>query len=218
MKSRQRKKILKIVARQINSGDFTKLKPVHFRCVDKTIDDYIYKKYITEFRPWWYDQIDNWSNMKLGEEHGKHYDKTIAELQNWTGINMEQYRQYFELNHESIPKRKRGKRRIRKSKEQPIRKLKNPKEYKIRVIRDGKPEWESIIAEQAFQYRGYEFFIAHYRGWWVVSDVAAGIQIACHDRYKKSIQIAKERIEKNFEKYVSQVTQLRKEEANEQRE
>ncbi|MCR8982647.1 hypothetical protein [Brevibacillus laterosporus] len=211
MKSRQRKKILKIVARQINSGDFTKLKPVYFRCVDKTISDYIEKKYITEFRPWWYDQIDNWSNMNLGEEHRKHYDKTLAELQNWTGIDIDKYHQYFELNHKEEPKKQRNNRKPRKEKEQPIRKLKNPKEYKIRVIRDGKPEWENIIAEQAFQYRGYEFFIAHYHGWWVVSDVTAGIQIACHDRYKRSVQIAKERIERNFEKYVSQVTQLRKE-------
>nr|WP_162306284.1 hypothetical protein [Brevibacillus laterosporus] len=165
----------------INNGDFTKLKSVHFRCVDKTINDYI------------------------GEEHKKFFDKSIQELQAWTGIDMEKYHQYFELNHKNMPKRKRGKRKIRKQKEQPIRKLRNPKEYKIRVIRDGKPEWGNIIAEQAFQYRGYEFFIAYYHGWWVVSDVAAGIQIARHERYKKSIQFSKERIEKNFEKYVSQV-------------
>ncbi|USG64008.1 hypothetical protein NDK47_17820 [Brevibacillus ruminantium] len=213
MKKRQRNKILKIVARQINSGDFTKLKPVHFRCVDKTFGDYIAKKYITEFQPWWYDQINNWGSMSLSEEYKKFYDKSIQDLQEWTGIDMDKYHQYFKLNHKDKPK-KRGNRKPRKEKEQPIRRLRNPREYKIHVrLGDGTTEWQTIIGEPAFQYRGYEFFIAHYYGAWVVSDVAAGRRIATHDRYKMAIKIAKERIEKHFDSYVARVSKFRQEES-----
>ncbi|GED55862.1 hypothetical protein EDM54_24210 [Brevibacillus borstelensis] len=212
MKKRQRNKILKIVARQINSGDFTKLKPVHFRCVSNTISDYIDRKYITEWRPWWYDQIDNWNSMSLADEHKKFFDKCLQEIQEWTGIDMEKYHKYFELNHKEKPKKRRVNRKPRKEKEKPIRKLRNPRVYKIHVnLGGGATEWRSIIAEPAFQYRGYEFFIAHYEGWWCVSDVATGRRIVEHDRYKKAIEIAKERIERNFDKYVAQVERFREE-------
>lgn len=210
MKRRQRDKILKIVARQINSGDFTKLKPVHFRCVDKTISGYIEKKYFSEFRPWWYEQFDHWGKMTLGEEYGKFFDKTLQEIQKWTGIDMDKYHQYFELNHKKQPKKERSTRKPRKEKEQPIRRLRNPQEFKIRLVNDGELSWENILGELAFQYRGYEFFIAHL-GEWVVSDVAVGCRIAGHARYKMAIQIAKERIEKNFDKYVAQVERFREE-------
>ncbi|MFC8686343.1 hypothetical protein [Brevibacillus porteri] len=211
MKKRQRNKILKIVARQINSGDFTKLKPVHFRCVDTTISDYIDKKYITEWQPWWYDQFDNWTSMSLKEEHKKFFDQCQEELQTWTGIDMEKYHQYFDLNHKKEQKSQ-AKPKPRKERVQPIRKLRNPREYKIHVnLGGGKTEWRTIIAEPAFQYRGYEFFIAHYEGWWCVSDVTGGRRIAEHDRYKKAIEIAKERIEKHYDSYVSQVTKSKEE-------
>lgn len=212
MKKRQRDKILKVVARQINSGDFTKLKPVHFRCIDKTISDYIDKKYITEWRTWWYDQIDNWGNMSLKEEHKKFFDKSYQELQEWTGIDMEKYHQYFELNHKNEPKKTR-KRKERKEKVQPIRKLRNPREYKIRVNKGNGPIWETIIAEQAFQYQGYEFFIAHYENRWVVSDQVTGARISQDVRYKRAVKHARERIEKHFEKYVAMVERFRQEES-----
>lgn len=214
MRKRQRNKILKIVARQINSGDFNKLKPAHFRCIRKTFADYIDNKYLYEWRPWWYDQIENWGNMSLAEEHKKFFDQCLQELQAWTGIDTEKYHQYFELNHKDEPKKQRTNRKPRKEKEQPIRRLRNPQGYKIHVnLGGGSTEWQPIIAEPAFQYRGYEFFIAHYDGCWVVSDVATGRRIAWHDRYKKAIQIAKERIEKHFDQYVSLVEQLREEES-----
>ncbi|MBH0331467.1 hypothetical protein ABH14_16965 [Brevibacillus brevis] len=205
MKKRQRNKILKIVARQINSRDYTKLKPVHFGCVDKTISNFIIKKYVTEFHPWWYDQFDNWRNLDFQAELNKHYDKTIQELQKWVGIDMEQYQQYFQLNHKKDPTKQRSNRKPRKQREQPIRKLRNPQEFKIRVNVKLNPTWQSIIAEPAFHYRGYDFFIAHYGGRWVVSDVATGCRVASNKRYKKAIQLAKERIEKNFDVYVHRV-------------
>lgn len=213
MKKRQREKIFKIVARQINSGDFTKLKPVHFRCIDKTISDFIDKKYLNEFRPWWYDQINNWGSMSLSDEHKKFFDRCHQELQSWTGIDMEKYRQYYSINHKDEPKKQRSNRKPRKQKEQPIRKLRNPREYKIRLFREGVLSSEKIIGEPAFQYRGYEFFIAHYHGEWVVSDVITGARVAGHDRYRMAIMLAKERIEKHFEAYVSHVTKFRQEES-----
>jgi len=212
VKKRQRDKILKIVARQINSGDFTKLKPVHFRCVDKTISDYITKKYITEWQPWWYDQGCNRSSMSLKDEHKKFFDQCRKELQAWTGIDMEKYRQYFELNHKDKSKRKRGNRKPRKEKKQPIRKLRNPREYKIRVNEGNDPTWKTIIAEPAFQYKGYEFFIAHYEGRWTVSDVVSGARIARDTRYKRAVKYAKGLIEKHFDRYVAMVERLRQEE------
>lgn len=213
MKKRQRDKILKIVARQINSGDFTKLKPVHFRCIDHTISEFIDKKYITEWRPWWYDQFDNWGSMSLKEEHKKFFDKAYQELQEWTGIDMEKYHQYFKLNHKNEPKKQRTNRKPRKEKEQPIRKLRNPREYKIRVNKGNGPIWETIIGESAFQYQGYEFFIAHYQSRWVVSDPITGARITGDERYKRAVKFAKELIEKNYEKYVAMVEKFRQEES-----
>lgn len=99
MKKRQRRKILKIVARQINSGDFTKLRPVHFRCMDRTLFNFIVKKYLNVFRPWWYGQLENWPKLSLSEELLKHEEKVIAEFGQVSGIDMEKYQQYFDLNH-----------------------------------------------------------------------------------------------------------------------
>ncbi|MGF9909550.1 hypothetical protein [Brevibacillus porteri] len=212
MKKRQRNKILKIVARQINSGDFTKLKPVHFRCIRNTFSDFVDKKYITEWRPWWYDQFDNWGNMSLGEEHRKFFDQCWQELQEWTGIDMEKYDQYVELNHKNVPKQTR-KRKERKEKEQPIRKLRNPREYKIRVNEGNGPIWETIIAEPAFQYQGYVFFIAHYHNRWVVSEPITGSRITSDVRYKRAVKHAKELIEKHFERFVATIERFKQEES-----
>lgn len=99
MKKRQRKKILKIIARQINSGDFTKLKPVHFRCVDSVLFSFLAKKYFNEFRPWWYDNNENWSKMSLSEELLKHEEKAIAEFGRIWSLDMVNYQRYFDLTH-----------------------------------------------------------------------------------------------------------------------
>lgn len=203
---------MKIVARKINSGDFTKLKPVYFRCVDKTISNFFEKKYFNEFRPWWYGQFDSWSKYDFKDEVKKHDQKVSEEFERWSGINLKLYGEYFQLNHKDMPKRQ-HKRKERKQKEQPIRKLKNPQEYNIALMADGQKTWKPVIGESAFQYRGYEFFIAHYDGCWVVSDVATGSRVASHDRYKMAIKIAKERIEKHFDAYVSHVSKCRQEES-----
>lgn len=97
MNKRKRNKILKIVARQINNGDFAKLKPVHFRCVDKFFDGFLNSRYDHEFRPWWYAQ--DWAVHKLSPSLARYQEKWNVELQELTGINIELYRQYFQLNH-----------------------------------------------------------------------------------------------------------------------
>lgn len=98
MKKRQLKKVFKIVAQQINSGDFTKLKPVHFRIIDKSLDTFHVRKYINEFVPWWYSDA-RWSELDLVTEVRKHYAKCNKEFEEWSGINMDLYGEYFRLNH-----------------------------------------------------------------------------------------------------------------------
>ncbi|MED0673857.1 hypothetical protein P4S95_27310 [Aneurinibacillus aneurinilyticus] len=97
MKKRQLKKVFKIVAKQINSGDFTKLKPVYFRIIDKTLANFVERKYINEFRSWWYDQ--DWSKFDLTTEILRCYKKWDKEFEEWSGINMDLYTRYFQQNH-----------------------------------------------------------------------------------------------------------------------
>lgn len=101
MKKRQLKKVFKIVAKQINNGDFTPLKPVHFRIINKVLYDFHERKYINEFRQWWYsDEIfARWSEFDLTTEVRKHYAKCNKEFGKWSGINMDLYAEYFRQNH-----------------------------------------------------------------------------------------------------------------------
>ncbi|QYY44736.1 hypothetical protein ACKE5C_19365 (plasmid) [Aneurinibacillus thermoaerophilus] len=99
MKKRQLKKIFKIVARQINSGNFTKLKPVYFRTIDKAIYNFLRKRYINEFRPWWYEDDVRWRELDLKTELSKYHDRWVKDFEEWSGINMDLYAKYFWLNH-----------------------------------------------------------------------------------------------------------------------
>lgn len=101
MKKRQLKKVFKIAARQINSGDFTKLKPVYFGTINKAIHCFWISRYDAEFRPWWYsDEIMNRCyKLDLKTEIHKYYKKCYIDFEVWSGINMDLYKQYFEINH-----------------------------------------------------------------------------------------------------------------------
>ncbi|MGG2920404.1 hypothetical protein [Brevibacillus parabrevis] len=96
--------------------------------------------------------------MSLGEGHKKFFDQCWQELQAWIGIDMEKYHQYFELNHKDKPKRQRSNRKPRREKEQAIRKLRNPREYKIVVNEGGKRVWKTIVGEPSFSIPGIRVF------------------------------------------------------------
>jgi len=177
--------------------------PFYARKVQMICQHYFDHKYLTVFRPWYWEQ--DWKTLNLVEEHEKHFKAMSAELQKKTGIHLGMLNSYLK----DIPKRRRGKRKPRNKKEQSIRKLRNPQGYKIHVREvGGKHVWHDIIAELAFSHKGYDFFICHYNGLWTVSDVTAGRRIYASHSYKLAIKTAREYIEENFDKYVEQVKKL----------
>lgn len=99
MKKRQLRKIFKIVARQINRGDFTPLKPVHFWAIDRARLGFFHRKYVTEFRPWWYSDSVIWKDLDLVEEIKNHSKIWNKEFQEWSGIDSDLYTEYFQKNH-----------------------------------------------------------------------------------------------------------------------
>ncbi|MGO0058627.1 hypothetical protein ACTID9_00935 [Brevibacillus fluminis] len=100
MKKRQRNKILKIVARQINSGDFSPLPAKHERCVKETMGKVFDRKYVTEFRPWWYEQ--EWDELDYTTEIRKFFKKVGQEFEELYGLNVEKWKQYVALNREKV--------------------------------------------------------------------------------------------------------------------
>jgi hypothetical protein len=99
MKKRQLKMVFKIVAKQINSGDFTKLKPAHLRIVSNAFASFFDRKYLNEFRPWWYEQFDRWSELSFGQELQKFIQKYDKSVEEWSGINVKMYKQYCGLHY-----------------------------------------------------------------------------------------------------------------------
>lgn len=100
MNKRQREKILKSVARQINSGDFTPLPTEHERCVKETGGKFFDRKYVTEFRPWWYEQAG--IEMDFATEVRKFFKKAEKEFEEMYGLNMDMWKQYIALNRERV--------------------------------------------------------------------------------------------------------------------
>lgn len=157
-------------------------------------------KYLTVFRPWWYEQ--DWTKHSLGTEAPKFYRETGADIELTTGINLKSLNEYLK----QFPKRPRSERKSKDPKELPIRRLRNPEYFQITVYGNNKPEKQVVKGEKAFSFKGYDFFIRYDDAYgWVVSDVVAGFRLAYSSRYKLAIKMAKEIIGNNFDKYVEKI-------------
>lgn len=195
-KKRLKKKFMSRAAAGIGTGTIT---PFYAKRSQEIISHYIDYKYLTEFRPWWYsDEIfAKWSELNLGEEHKRHFDKWINEIERMYNLDFNDLNEYYK----SMPKRKQNRKPRVEKPPAPIRQLKKTESFMIRM-QSGIKE---VMGERCLNVRGYEFMIRHdvERHWspWVVSCITSGTVVAVHCTYKKAVQKARELVEDNFEKY-----------------
>lgn len=174
--------------------------PFYMRRTQLFIQRYMDRHYLTVFFPWWYEQ--EWGEMDFLQVHTKYYEDTFKELGEKINIDLKQLGAYFRSN----PRPEKINSKPRKDKPSPpVRKLKQPQEFVIKVYQGGVLSDVTVIGEVAFQYEGYQFFVHRYGDSWRVSDVVCGKKLAVHDRYKQAVKIAKERIASNIASYIDQV-------------
>lgn len=199
---RLQKKYIKRVVEGVKKGN---VNPFYLRKVADFIDIYFCQQYDTVFRPWWYEDIEQWKTMNLAEEIGKHYQRCGERMSKHLGIDLKLLNEHYK----KLTKRQRGPRKPRVKPDPPVKKLKNPQEFDIRVrISGNEIEKQKVIGEIAFKHGDHEFFIHRQNAFWSVSDVAAGVRVTYHPSYKKSVAAAKEIIRINYDSYVSQIDKL----------
>ncbi|WP_411736069.1 hypothetical protein [Paenibacillus sp. M2] len=199
MSKRMVKKYFKRVSEAQAAG-----REVPFFYLSKTrriISDFIDNQYVTVFRPWWYDQFDNWSDYNLSDEMKRHYTDVICKVEQQWSVDIKQIGDgYKALKRVQVRKQRKAK------PDPPVRKLRNPETFFITDMQKGKVE---VTGEVVFTRRGYKFFIrlvegAWGREWWV-SDVACGMRISKSQRYKQAVKKAQEIIDQSFERYINTV-------------
>lgn len=199
MKKRLIKKYLKRVAEGQRTGC-----EIPFFYASKAFDIasiYFDRQYLTVFRPWWYDQFDNWSKLDLGKEWNRHFAESERVFEEKWGIDVR------ELNLDYRSRRRVQARKPRNQKaELPIRRLRNPETFKVRMING---TTRDVLGEIAFEYRGHQFFIHHNGATWCVSCVSSGMRISFNQSYKKSVRMAKDRITKSFDVFVKQLESIK---------
>lgn len=189
-KKRQLKKYFRRVADGMKRGKIT---PFYANKVADWVSWYIDHKYLTEFRPWWYEQ--DWGKHDLTAEQIRHFEKWDAEMEQISGLDLKRLNEF----RMSIPKRvKLQPRPLRKEKEHPIRKLRNPQLFRIKTYSG----YEYVTGEMVFEINGHAFFAHHNGNAWVVSDVAIGAAVTKDQRYKRAVQRAREIIESQFDQYL----------------
>ncbi|MEK0313721.1 hypothetical protein [Cohnella sp. 56] len=191
-KKRQLKKYFRRAAEGMKRG---KLTPFYAHRIAEWVSLYIDNKYLTEFRPWWYDQGCRHTKSDLAAEYKRHFEKWFAEMEQISGIELMPINEF----RRSLPKRvKLRPRQMRKEKEQPIRKLRNPQLFRIRTNKGN----EYVTGEKVFEINEHAFFAHHNGDVWVVSDVAIGAAITYDRRYKRAVERAREVIERRFDQYL----------------
>ena len=79
-------------------------------------------------------------------------------------------------------------------------------QFKIRMRDPMRNEFyfDLVDGERVFEQAGYSFFITETWDGWKVSDVLCGQTIAHGIEYHETIEIAKDRVTRNFESYLNQ--------------
>lgn len=199
-KERVQKKWFKLIAGNLSQG-----KPIsrfHAQRLLECVQLFADKQYHNVFRPWWYEQLDSNPKLDFMTETKRHFAEVEQKLVEMTGIAYEDFNGIAASLKKSTP------RKARKRKEKPpapIRKLRKPEEFKIK-LNTGEA---TVIGERVFSIRGYDFFIYLHEGphWnlWIVSDTGTGIRVSAHERYKKAVSEARMLIEKHFDSYVQAI-------------
>lgn len=203
-KTRLQKKYYSRAAEGLRNGTIT---PFYAKKALEAMKYWFDYQYLVVFRPWWYKQ--DWKEHPLKSSYQGFIDKATEEIEEESGIKFDELSAYMK----TLQKRKRNRKPRKEKVQPPIRKLKNPREFKIYYRqKDGSTTWLTVTGELVFSYREYDFFIRHEEDMWIVSDVATGRMIAFDERYKKAVLNAKDMIEKHFETYVSKVKKFRQEE------
>jgi hypothetical protein len=193
-KKRLLKKYYKRVAADLENGNVSLF---HARKVGQALAFSYDKIYITRFRPWWYEDIEKWSERNLSTEIIRFTKDWKVEIEKESGVNVDKLDGFLK----NLPKKPK-KRKPRKEKAMPpVRKLKHPEEFKVKYNNG----IETVIGEIAFRYKGYDFFIRYDKWCWVVSDVTCGFQVSRSERYKKAVSSAKEKISNMFDQYLEWV-------------
>ncbi|MBG9734568.1 hypothetical protein [Paenibacillus alvei] len=209
MKRRLQRKYFKRVASGLKSGK--QIPNFYIEKVRSELTHYFDRKYITEFRPWWYDQLEDRNELNLSTEIRRFCNDIRDSFGAMTGIDMDVFDDYTKAMQQQ-KRRVYGPKKLRrrKVKEQPIRKLKRPEQFYITTNDRCR---HVLIGERVFQHRGFHFFIyrtsdafAHY----VVTDVLTGVAIARHYRYKKAVEIAKKKIATNFDSYLTLIKTIKR--------
>ncbi|RXZ84445.1 hypothetical protein EBB07_00010 [Paenibacillaceae bacterium] len=198
-KKRLQKKYYSRVATGLQDGSITPFYANRARIIYGRLID---RKYVTEFRPWWYDQFDRWSELSLTEEQNKFFDECRTVFEQLSGIDYDKFKDYIK----QLPERNRKPRQRKEKPDPPVRKLRKPERFRIRMNKDGIVE---VAGEKVFSVEGYDFFIHRSGGYWSVSDATCGARLYSDERYKKAVKRAYEIIEKNFDNYVDLVSKRR---------
>jgi len=187
---RLQKKYLKIVADRLAAGQ--EVPRFYFFKIERHFENYQIKNYVEKFRPMLHEvEADlNWQDLRV-----EHMKKTNAEYEQKYGVDTKLLCRYSNALRRNKSKRMRKPRKEKPA--PPIRKLKNPLMYKIRV--GGNSDYR-VVGEPAFEYRGLKFFIHHFKGLWTVSEKESGLQVIKDKRYKQAIAKARKLIEENFDK------------------
>ncbi|MGN0022217.1 MAG: hypothetical protein ACI35Z_15550 [Sphingobacterium hotanense] len=198
-----KKRLMKKVMKRISEGQLTGSE-IPFFYVSKASDlvaQYFSRQYLTVFRPWWYDQFDNWSNFDLGQEIKRHFNEYEREFEKDWRIDIRR------LNDDYRNRRRVQARKPRKQKEEPpIRRLRNPETFKVKMING---TTRDVVGEVAFEHKGHKFFIHHNEGFWYVSCTSSGMRVGFSESYEKAVRMAKDRIIKNFDAYLKQLESIK---------
>ncbi|KGE20602.1 hypothetical protein [Paenibacillus wynnii] len=204
-KRRNQKKWFRIVAQNVHQGKA--VSRFHAQRLVESVQLFADNQYHNVFRPWWYEQMDSNSKLDLVTEHSRHFKEVERKLIEMTGIAADDFNKIAASLKKATP------RRTRKSKEKPrppVRKLKKPEEFKIRMMNG---DFQPVTGEKVFTIGEHDFFIHITEGkhfdFWTVSDVATGTKVYSHERYNEAARKAKEIITKHYDSYVSQVSKLR---------
>ncbi|MEK5058620.1 hypothetical protein BK126_03095 [Paenibacillus sp. FSL H7-0326] len=193
MKKRLIKKFYKRVAEAQKNK-----KEVPFFYVTKVrhlVAEFIDHRYLTVFRPYWYEQLENCKRLDFMTEHKKHYEETFDLIRKQTNIDLDLLSEDYK-SRRRIQTRKPAK----PKKPKPVRKLRNPRTFAIRMING---EYREVTGEIAFKHGNYEFFIYHDPkiDIWIVSDVTVGAVIARHIKYNLAVIRAEITIKNGFDRY-----------------
>lgn len=185
-KARLRKKYFKLVASRLKNNEY--ISDFYLQKIKNEMVLFFDKKF-WELRAWIY--ASELKETDFGKAVQAHYANVEAEFKAMSGNDPRQIYRLLEARSEGRIKREKKR---KKKPAPPVRKLKNPEQFTIANAQFGRLFFEKVIGEHVFDHDGFKFFIHFKDNEWVVSEEETGCRVYAHRRYKKAVEIAKERI------------------------